>query len=199
VKRSADKNGRILTGKQQEAAALLAEDCFTDEKIAEAVGVTRSTLAEWKKIAEFASLVSEVSSTYGQRAIKHGIARKERRLRVLNDIHDGILRVYAERGTSPDLAYIPGGKTGLVTKQRKGIGKGDDFQVVESYEIDTGSIRELRGIQEQVAEELGQRVERRRVEFEDITKVFEARSEEELEFFTQHGHWPGEECKCTVQ
>jgi hypothetical protein len=36
---------------------LLAEDCFTDEKIAEAVGVTRSTLAEWKKIPEFAGLV----------------------------------------------------------------------------------------------------------------------------------------------
>ena len=182
--RSPDKSGRNLTGKQQEAAALLAEDCFTDEKIAEAVGVTRSTLAEWKKIPEFAGLVTEISSTYGQRAIKHGIARKERRLRVLNDIHDGILRVFQERAGSKDLANVPGGSTGLLTK---------------NLELDVAALRELRGIQQQAAEELGQRVERQKVEFADVTKAFDARNEEELEFFVKHSHWPEEDCACRVQ
>jgi len=182
--KSPNKTARNLTGKQHEAAALLAEDCFTDEKIAESVGVTRSTIADWKKIPEFAGLVSEISGTYGQRAIKHGIARKERRLRVLNDIHDAILRVFQERANSKELAKVPGGKTGLVNKDS---------------ELDVASIRELRGIQEQVAEELGQKIERSKVEFGDVSKAFESRSEQELEYFVGHHHWPEEACSCKVQ
>jgi hypothetical protein len=145
--RKQDKSGRILTGKQQEAAALLAEDCFTDEKIAEAVGVTRSTLAEWKKIPEFAGLVTEISSTYGQRAIKHGIARKERRLRVLNDIHDGILRVFQERAGSKELANVPGGSTGLLTK---------------NLELDVTAIRELREFNSRLRKNLASALNARR-------------------------------------
>jgi len=53
----------------------------------------------------------------------------------------------------------------------KGIGKGDDFQVVEVYEVDTGTVKEIRALQQQVAEELGQRVER--TETLDLNKLFE--------------------------
>jgi hypothetical protein len=45
-----------------------------------------------------------------------------------------MLQVIEERGLSPDLASVPGGKTGLVTRTLKGIGKDDDFQVVEVYD-----------------------------------------------------------------
>jgi hypothetical protein len=32
-----------------------------------------------------------------------------------------------------------------------------------------------------------------------VTKAFEARNEEELEFFVKHSHWPEEACACKVQ
>jgi len=79
---------------------------------------------------------------------------------MLNESHQKMLQVIDERAASPDLANVPGGKTGIVTKTIKGIGNGDDFQIVEIYEVDTATIGKICDIQKLVAEELGQRVER---------------------------------------
>lgn len=143
------------TEEREQAAQLLAEDRLTDQQIAEKLSIGRATLSEWKRVPEFAQRVNEVVAIHANRALNFGLARKERRLRVLNELHDGILQVIDERGADQELAAIPGGKTGLVVKNLKGIGKGEDFQIVETYEIDTGAIKELRAIQEQVVKELG--------------------------------------------
>jgi hypothetical protein len=67
---------------------------------------------------------------------RQGIARKERRVAVLNNLHEKLIQVISERSDTPDLADVPGGKTGLVMKTLKGIGSGDNFKVVEEYEVD---------------------------------------------------------------
>lgn len=94
---------------------------------------------------------------FAERALKHLLARRERRLTVANELHDKLLQVIAERAADPELANVPGGKTGLITKRLKSIGRSNDFRVVPVYEVDTGTLREIRAIHEQVAEELGQR------------------------------------------
>ena len=109
-------------------------------------------------------------------------------LAVLNDLHQRMLQVIEERALSPDLASVPGGKTGLVTKTLKGIGKGDDFQVVEVYEVDTGTIAKIGDVQKQVAEELGQWV--RRSEVTDMHRLFERMSREELHAYAREGILP---------
>jgi hypothetical protein len=141
---------------REKAAQLVAEDACTDNKIAELVGVSKRTLERWKRDNAFKTRVDAISEAFAERALKHRLARRDRRLTVVNDLHDKLLQVIAERAADPELADVPGGKTGLITKRLKGIGRGDDFRVVPVYEVDTGTIREIRAIHEQVAGELGQ-------------------------------------------
>jgi len=180
--------GQNDTKKREKAAQLIAEDCLSDEKIAAEVGIGRSTLARWKGDRNFLARVETIASAYAKRALKHGLARKEYRLAVLNDLHQRMLQVIEERALSPGLASVPGGKTGLVTKTLKGIGKGDDFQVVEVYEVDTGTIAKICDVQKQVAEELGQWV--RRSEVTDMNRLFERMSREELDLYARTGTLP---------
>jgi hypothetical protein len=180
--------GQNDTKKREKAAQLIAEDCLSDEKIAAEVGIGRSTLARWKIDRHFLARVETIAAAYAKRALKHGLARKEYRLAVLNDLHQRMLQVIEERALSADLASVPGGKTGLVTKTLKGIGKGDDFQVVEVYEVDIGTIAKICDVQKQVAEELGQRV--RRSEVTDMNRLFERMSRNELDVYARTGALP---------
>lgn len=176
------------TKKREKAAQLVAEDVLSDEKIAAEVGIGRRTLARWKADQRFLARVETIAAAYAKRALKHGLARKECRLAVLNDLHQRMLQVIEERALSPDLASVPGGKTGLVTKTLKGIGKGDDFQVVEVYEVDTSTVGKICDLQKQVAEELGQWV--RRSEITDRNRLFERMSREELDLYARTGTLP---------
>lgn len=144
--------------KVSEAIRLVAEGELNQREIAEAIGVTRRTIERWVASRSFMEKVKAIVDEYNEKAMKKGIARRERRITVLNDLHEKSLTVIKERAEDPELQNIPGGKTGLITKMLKGIGKGEDFQVVEVYEVDTGIMKEIRAIQEQVTEELGQKV-----------------------------------------
>jgi hypothetical protein len=144
----------------EKAAQLVAEDHLSDESIAEACGVTRRTIVRWRKEPRFAARVKAIWGAFAERALNHWLARKEHRISILADLHDRMLKVVEERSESSDLSSIPGGKTGLVTKTLKGVGSRENFQIVEEYEVDTGLVREIRAVQQQIAEELGQRIER---------------------------------------
>jgi len=50
--------------------------------------------------------VKEISAAFADRALKHALARKERRITVLNDLHEKLLQVIAERAVGGG-----GGKT----------------------------------------------------------------------------------------
>jgi hypothetical protein len=176
------------TKKRERVAQLIAEDLLSDEKIAAEADISRSTLARWKSDPRFIARVEAIASAYAKRVLNRGIARKERRVAVLNELHEKMLQVISERAESSEMESVPGGKTGLVTRMLKGIGKGEDFQVVEVYEVDTATVKEIRALQDQVAEELGQRVER--TETVDINKLFEKMTTDELESYAREGTLP---------
>jgi hypothetical protein len=73
---------------------------------------------------------------------------QERRLAVQNEAHNKLLTVISERAKDPELQAVAGGKTGLVYKTVKGIGKGEDFRVVEQYQTDTDTIKAILAIHE---------------------------------------------------
>jgi len=152
-----------LRTRQEKAAILVAEDFQTDEQIAHSIGITRKTLHTWKKKPGFAARVQEIAAEMCDKALKEGISRRERRLAVQNETHNKLLTVISERAKDADLQAVPGGKTGLVCKTVKGIGKGEDFRVVEQYQTDTDTIKAILAIHEQTAKELGQVVERHEV------------------------------------
>ena len=154
---------RLKSGKRERAAILLAEDRLSDRQIAEELGISRMSLARWKKNPRLAARVEELDAIMCEQALKHGIARRETGIAVQHEMQSKLLTVIAERAKDAELQGVPGGKTGLVCKTVKGIGKGDDFRVVEVFETDTPTVKALLALHEQAAKEMGQIVERHEV------------------------------------
>ncbi|HLL74824.1 MAG TPA: hypothetical protein VK421_06130 [Pyrinomonadaceae bacterium] len=145
--------------KKERAAFLVAEDRLTDENIADELSITRRTLARWKLEKGFQARVVEIKEETRRALVARGIVEKQNRLDALNDRWERMRQVIAQR--ADNLKGVPGGgNTGLLVRQVKGIGKGEDFQVVEEYAVDTGLLREMREHEKQAAQELGEWSER---------------------------------------
>lgn len=141
---------------KERAAILLAEDELTDEEIAKAIGKGRTALSEWKSHPTFAARVAANVKAYGNAALKRAIAKRSRRVQWLDERAELMRRVIEERAADPLLAQVPGGPTGVMVRKLKGIGKGENFQIVEEFEVDTGLLREMREHEKQAAQELNQ-------------------------------------------
>jgi hypothetical protein len=149
------------TPQATEAAQLVADAELNYPQIAEKVGVTRQTLYNWRTHADFRARVEERIEEYREHVRRRGIAQLERRVDSLNDRWRRMLRVIEDRGQSPDMQEVAGGTTGLLVRTIKGVGSGDDFTLVNQYEVDTGLLRELREHEKQAAQELGQWTEKK--------------------------------------
>lgn len=143
------------TAQREAAASLAADDRLTDRQIAEQVGVSRETIVSWRMSDEFRARIAEHVNARLDACMTEGIADKRNRVRRLSETWQGLQQVIAERAVELN-GVAAGGGTGLLVHQVKGIGKGDNFRVVDEYAVDTGLLNELRQIEQQAAKELGQ-------------------------------------------
>lgn len=146
--------------RHEQAAVLVADDRLTDEQIAEQVGISARMLYIWKAHPEFAAKVAEHVEKFAAVTLKRGIARRERRVEALNDRWQRMQRVIDERSEDPGVSHVAGGTTGLIVHDVKGVGKGEDFQLIDIYGVDTALLKELREHEKQAAQELGQWTEK---------------------------------------
>ena len=153
--------GRLTKAGRERAAQLLAEGRLSDEKISEVLGIARRSLADLKKKPDFDARVKELLRRFAEESLKFGIARRETRISVQQELQSKLLTVIDERATEAQQANstVPGMKTGLVCRSLKGIGKGSDFQVVETFETDVSTVKALVALHELAAREMGQFVE----------------------------------------
>jgi Helix-turn-helix of insertion element transposase len=142
--------------KSEEAAQLLALAELTKTEIAGKVGIARSTLWEWSRNPDFAARVESHLEEIRAEIRRRGIGVIERRVASLDDRWKRLQRIMQERGESPEMKDVPGGRTGLLVRNVKSIGAGEDAQVVEEFKVDTGLLAELREHERQAAQELGQ-------------------------------------------
>lgn len=142
------------------AAQRVAEDRLTNAKIAEEAGVTFQTLHNWKCHPDFAARVESHLDEYRAIVRREGIAILEKRVEALNDRWERMRQIMEERGESPDMQDVAGGRTGLLVRTIKGVGSGEDFTLVNQYEVDGTLLKELRDHEKQAAQELGQWAER---------------------------------------
>ncbi len=161
--------------KKERAAVLLAEDELSDELIAAGVGVSRQTLARWKKQPDFAAHVGDNVGRIQAGMLKLAIAKKHKRLQALDTLHDKALQVIHDRAArhaeelrdadSPVTATkrlfgdnTPAeAATGLLVKQESVNNSG---MKTVNWAVDTRLIKEIRALHEQAAKELGQWIEK---------------------------------------
>lgn len=148
----------------ERAAHLVAEDRLSDELIAAELGIGRRTLATWKKQPRFEARRREIVEEVKKALEAEGLANRQNRLNALNDRQRRMAEVIRQR--AENLKSVPGGgNTGLLVRQVKGIGKGEEFQVVEEYAVDTALLREMREHEKQAAIEVGEWTEKREHRF----------------------------------
>ena len=138
------------------AAKLIAEDQLPDIEIAKRIGISFVTIYDWKARPEFTARVDALVNDYRARIRRSGIAVVENRISRLQDIERRMARLIEARAAAYARPEIPGGDTGLVVEEIKGIGSGDKFETVYEYKTDAALLRELREYNKQVSQELGQ-------------------------------------------
>lgn len=143
-----------------EAAELLAEGRLSTVAIAEKVGIGRTTLHRWQKDPEFAAKVDELVEEFAKEVKRRGLAVLVRRVAAQNDRWLRLQQVIEARADDPDMEHVPGGTTGLIVKDWKTVGAGENAQIMPVYSVDTGLLRELREHEKLAAQELGQWEER---------------------------------------
>src|ERR1044072_791547 len=144
---------------KERAAHLAVEDRLSDEEIAAAVGVDRRTFARWKLTEQFSQRRATILEETQEALVARGIAEKQNRVDAYSDRWERMRKVIEARGKEM-ASYAGGGATGLLVRQLKSIGKGEDAQVVEEYAVDTGLLKEMREHEKQAAQELGQWTEK---------------------------------------
>lgn len=150
---------KVLSQKQERAAVLLAADELTDKEIAKKIGVGGGCLGRWKKDEAFMTRVKLEIAIMAERALSKGIARRDRRLTRLDTLVNSVDQVLRERGAARDMKGVPGGKTGLITRDYKSIGG----VPIPIYRVDNPSIQSIIDLQKEAAEETGQRVRKSEV------------------------------------
>jgi hypothetical protein len=146
------------TKKTEKVVRLVAEDRESDHQIAALCKISPRTLARWKSDPDFIERVAVVVTQYRERALRHGLARQDRRIRELTDVYDKLQQIVAARAKDPALEKVPGGSTGLLVRRVSSIGSGENFHPFSEYELDAALVRELRAILDQVSQECGQKV-----------------------------------------
>lgn len=160
-----------LPDQQEQAATLLAEGKLADHEIAASIGVSRASISRWKRRPAFQARVKALQERINEAVLTSVIANRQARVDALNDRWERMKRVIDERAADPDMATVPGGTTGLIVRTWKQIGAGEDAQLLPEYSVDTPLLKELRGTEQQAAQELGQWTEKRDVNTTGSVKV----------------------------
>jgi hypothetical protein len=105
-----------------------------------------------ERIAELLATAMASSTAALQEMFRLEIKSRTDRIRALQDRHQRLLLIMHERAADPRMANVPGGKSGLLVRRLRAVGR----EIVEEYEIDAALLAEVRAHERQVAEELGQ-------------------------------------------
>lgn len=160
---TANASEKPLTGRQIEAVELVALDAIPDDAIAAQLKINPVTLHRWKRLPLFQTAVADARAAHAEAVREQGIANKKNRLAAMNDRWQRMQQVIDER--AKEMKGVPGGgKTGLLVRTYKSVGFGEYSETVEEYAVDTGLLRELRELEKQGAQEVGDWTEKQAVD-----------------------------------
>jgi hypothetical protein len=153
-----------LTIAQSSAAQLTADGDKSDAQIAEAVGVSRATIARWKKQPAFIDRVAAIVAATAAALESEGIRMREQRLLAAESDFRRMQQIIDERAGDAEFASVPGWKSGLLVHDVKSIGGGEYATRVDLYKFDAALVKERRELLQHVAIEMGQWTEKRELD-----------------------------------
>lgn len=143
-----------LNRRQAEALQLCFLDDMTDMEIAKTLHTSRQTLCRWKALPEFRRQLDELHTAALENVRRESIAVRSNRIAQLIDRARRMRALIQAR--SEEHADAPGGSTGLLCREVKVLGKGEDAEVIDIYKADTALLREMRETEKQIAIEVGE-------------------------------------------
>jgi hypothetical protein len=169
--------------KREKAAKLAAEGALTNDQIAAGVGLSPAGFDKWRATPEFRARVDEIVTAYADAIKDEGIANVKNRVAAQNDRWQRMQRLIDAAAEDPDLADIPGGDTGMLVRTAKldkvygaipsSGGEAESLQsakrevLLYEYVRDTSISAEMRALEKQAAQELGQWTEKQEVTGKD--------------------------------
>lgn len=159
----AKSNTFLADHRKERAAQLLAEKDISATDIATAIGIARSTLWEWQQEPDFSARVAEHTKALADASQQLLIARRTYRLGNLQERLLRMQRLLDARADDPELQAARGGDTGLLVKQARMIGSGDNARLITEFEFDAALEKAMRDTEKQAAQECGDWMERQEI------------------------------------
>jgi hypothetical protein len=142
---------RYWTKARIACAQYVAEGELTLPQISARIGKSPKWIKECKTNPWFRERVAEIRKVLMDDALTYGLANQRLRLQVQTDRWERLRQVIEARAEALR-GKAPGAETGLLTEQI--IASRDEFWTV--YEVDPVVLAELRKLEAQIAQELGQ-------------------------------------------
>ena len=169
-RRPSINNPYAWSAAQEKAAILLADGVMTQAEVAAEVKVTRQTVGTWLRQPEYRAHIAALQKEIIAHVKELGIASKEARLIAYNDRWQRLRQLIAARGAEYGTVQevgegfqtnpVPGGDTGLLVRQVKVQGHGEDRTTIVEFAADTAVLKAMLDLEKQVAQEMGQFVQR---------------------------------------
>jgi hypothetical protein len=137
------------------AAALLATG-HSISQTAAACGVAERTVLRWKREPKFLSAYQRAQDEQRHRIIGEGAAVKQFRIAALRRRRVQLLRIAAARAGNPARGGVEWDTSGFLIQKEVCVGGGQFGKFILEYRLDTALLCELRAIERQIAEEMGE-------------------------------------------
>lgn len=141
-----------ITAKQLKAARLFA-DGLSQADVAEAMGIKLDMARRWYDQPLFKAEIEAFVEADREAIRKEGIANKQNRMDEYNRRWREMKALMRARAEWDVLADVPGGNTGLLCRDFKGV--------MPIYKVDAALLREMRELEKQAAIEIGDWTEKK--------------------------------------
>lgn len=138
--------------------------------------------------ARIAELSTDVAAVIASRmriietveALEPEIMSRLGRAHALASRHGKLMEIVEERAADPDISALPGGHTGFIIRRERSVGRGENAQTIVESEVDVPLLAELRAIEERLARELGQEIDRKHISV-SVADVLDRASSAEIQ------------------
>lgn len=177
------ESGRLPIFQQERAALLIADAKYTDQQVAELVGVSRASIARWKTSEPFKMRVSVLRHQILNSSYATSKMDRAARLENLELMFGRLMMIVKERAADRSMQGVPGARSGLLHRRYKSVQTANGPDLMVEYDTDAALLREYRALLQHIAQERGEWNEKRDAAAEksvDFTISFDRVNQEQV-------------------